>query len=76
MDFTANIKRILFLKPEILNIFHLTSFQTDLHSQDESLIDAKGLLGGDQQRGDASEGAREEKALVIHLSNYNLVRAI
>lgn len=49
---------------------------TDLHSKDESLIDTKGLLRGDQQRGDASEGAREEKALIIHLSDNDLVRAI
>lgn len=40
------------------------------------MIDAKGLLRGDQQRGDASDRAREEEALIIHLSDNNLVRAI
>lgn len=40
------------------------------------MIDTKGLLRGDQQRGDASEGAREEEALIIHLSDNDLVRAI
>lgn len=40
------------------------------------MIDTNGLLRGDQQRGDASERAREEEALIIHLSDNNLVRAI
>lgn len=66
MDFTVNIQRILLYKNP----------QTDLHSKDESLIDTKGLLRGDQQRGDASERAREEEALIINLSNNNLVREI
>lgn len=73
MDFTSNIKRILFFKTR--NIFHV-AVQTDLHSKDESLIDTKRLLGGDQQRRGASERAREEEALIIHLSSNNLVRAI
>lgn len=49
---------------------------TNLHSKDKRLIDTKGLLRGDQQRGDAGERAREEKALIIHLSDNNLVGAI
>lgn len=39
------------------------------------MIDTEGLLRGDQQGGDASEGAGEEEALIVHLSGDNLVRA-
>lgn len=46
---------------------------TDLHGEDEGLIDTKGLLRRDEQRGGASERAGGEEALVVHLSYNHLV---
>lgn len=64
------------MQPSKPTIVSCSGSQTDLQSKDESLIDAKGLLGGDQQRGDASKRARGEEALIVHLSDNSLVRAI
>lgn len=57
--------------------FHAVALShTDLHSEDESLIDTKGLLRGDQERGDAGDGARREEALIVNLSDNSLVRTV
>lgn len=64
------------MHPRNVKHFVCSSSQTDLHSKDESLIDTKGLLRSDQQRGDAGKRAREEQALIINLSDNSAVRAI
>lgn len=64
------------LQPRNVKHFVCSSSQTDLHSKDESLIDTKGLLRSDQQRGDAGKRAREEQALIVNLSDNSAVRAI
>lgn len=50
--------------------------QTHLHCQDERLIDTKGLLRGDEQGGDARDGARVEEALTVHVGDDGLVGAV
>lgn len=48
----------------------------DLHGEDEGLIDTKGLLRRDEQRGGASKRAGGEEPLVVHLGYNQLVGAL
>lgn len=54
----------------------LSGSRADLYGKDECLIDAEGLLRGDQQRRDASERARGEEAFIVNLSDDDLVGAV
>lgn len=56
--------------------FPLGRSATDLHGEDEGLIDTKGLLRRDEQGGGASERAGRQEALAVHLSDHSLVGAL
>lgn len=56
--------------------FPLGHSATDLHGEDEGLIDTKGLLRRDEQGGGAGERAGREEALAVHLSDHSLVGAL
>lgn len=56
--------------------FPLGRSATDLHGEDEGLIDTKGLLRRDEQGGGAGERAGRQEALAVHLSDHSLVGAL